>query len=39
MSEMCTRDFPFADVMLEKLEIIDLICGRKDESVLKVRNF
>jgi len=38
MSEMCTRDVPFADVMLEKKEIIDMMCGRKDDAVLKVWN-
>lgn len=36
ITEMCTRDIPFAELMLEKKEIIDLICGKKDESILKV---
>ncbi|XP_057301021.1 uncharacterized protein LOC130635645 isoform X2 [Hydractinia symbiolongicarpus] len=38
ISEMCTRDFPFADVMLEKEEIVALICGSKEESIIRVWN-
>lgn len=38
LAEFCTRDHPFADVMLEKSEIIGLIKGDKDESALKEWN-
>jgi len=38
ISEMCTRDYPFADVMLEKSELVSLICGKIDESITKVWN-
>jgi len=38
MAEMCTRDHPFADIMLEKSEIIDLIKGNHNDVALKVWN-
>ena len=36
LSEICTRDFPFAEVELEKVDILKLICGQKEDAVLKV---
>ena len=36
MSEMCTRDHPFSEVLLEKTDIIDLIKGKNNEAALKV---
>jgi len=38
MSEMCTRDYPFADIMLEKSEIVHLLTGKKDEVIQRVWN-
>jgi len=38
MSEMCTRDLPFADVMLEKEELVCLLLGKREESAMKVWN-
>ena len=38
MSEMCTRDYPFADVMLEKSELVQLLTGKSDDVILRVWN-
>ncbi|XP_002168100.2 uncharacterized protein LOC100197876 isoform X1 [Hydra vulgaris] len=35
LSEMCSRSFPFADLDLEKADVIRLICGQKDDDLLK----
>ena len=38
MSEMCTRDYPFADVMLEKSELVHLLTGKKNDVIQRVWN-
>lgn len=37
-AEVCTRDLPFADLMIEKSEIISLIKGWKNEESIKLWN-
>ena len=38
LSEFCTRDLPFADVMLEKEELIQLIAGNSNERSTHIWN-
>ena len=36
VSEVCTRDHPFADLLLEKDDIIQLIKKQKNDNALRV---
>jgi len=38
MSELCTREHPFSEIMLEKKDIIDLIKGMRNDVAIKVWN-